>query len=202
VNPAGGGDVDLVGGVVLVLAALGWAVGTLLSRGQRLTVSPLIGAGMQMLCGGAVLGLAGLVAGELRHVDPGGASVRSLGALAYLIVFGSLLAFSAYVWLLRNAATSLVATYAYVNPVVAVGLGRPCSARRSRRDARRRRDRPRRRRADRQRAAVRAAPEQFRRTGGSRGRPRGHAGAAVAMESCVRARAPLDTAAPACIAST
>lgn len=123
VNPVGGGDIDPLGGLVLVLAAAGWATGTLLSRGQSLTVSPLVGAGMQMLCGGAVLGVAGAVAGELGRVDPAAASARSLGALAYLIVFGSLLAFSAYVWLLRNAATSLVATYAYVNPVVAVLLG-------------------------------------------------------------------------------
>lgn len=123
VNPTGGGGVDPVGGLVLVLAALGWSAGTLLSRGQRLTVPPLVGAGMQMLCGGAVLTVAGIAAGELGAVRLEETSARSLAAVAYLIVFGSILAFSAYVWLLRNASTSLVATYAYVNPVVAVFLG-------------------------------------------------------------------------------
>ena len=123
VNPAGGGDVDPVGGLLLVLAAVGWSVGTLLSRGTRLTVSPLVGAGMQMLAGGAVLLVAGVAAVEVADVRLAEASARSVGALLYLVLFGSVLAFSAYVWLLRNAATSLVATYAYVNPVVAVFLG-------------------------------------------------------------------------------
>lgn len=123
VNPVGSGAIDPVGGLLLVLAAAGWSFGTLLSRGTRLTVSPLVGAGMQMLCGGAVLAVAAVVAGELGEVRPAEASLRSVGGLLYLIVFGSIVAFSAYVWLLRNAATSLVATYAYVNPVVAVFLG-------------------------------------------------------------------------------
>jgi drug/metabolite transporter (DMT)-like permease len=123
VNPLGGGAVDPVGGLLLLLAAAGWSVGTLLSRGTRLTVSPLVGAGMQMLCGGIVLAAAALVAGEVGEVRLAEVSARSVGGLLYLIVFGSILAFSAYVWLLRNAATSLVSTYAYVNPVVAVFLG-------------------------------------------------------------------------------
>jgi drug/metabolite transporter (DMT)-like permease len=118
-----GSSIDPLGGIFLVAAALGWALGTLLSRGTQLTVPPLVGAGMQMLCGGAVLAVAGIAAGELGRVDLGGVSLRSAGAFAYLVVFGSLVAFSAYAWLLRNAATSLVATYAYVNPVVAVFLG-------------------------------------------------------------------------------
>lgn len=124
VNPVGSGSVDPVGGLVLLAAAAGWSVGTLLSRGTRLTVSPLVGAGMQMLCGGVVLAAAALLAGELAEIRPAEASLRSIGALLYLILFGSIVAFSAYVWLLRNAATSLVSTYAYVNPVVAVLLGR------------------------------------------------------------------------------
>ncbi|HSC90686.1 MAG TPA: EamA family transporter [Gaiellaceae bacterium] len=121
VNPAAPDRIDPAGGVVLLLAAAGWATGTLLSRGQRLTVPPLLGAGMQMLCGGVALLVAGALAGELGEVQA--PSWRSALALAYLVVFGSLLAFSAYVWLLRNARVSLVATYAYVNPVVAVLLG-------------------------------------------------------------------------------
>jgi drug/metabolite transporter (DMT)-like permease len=123
VNPVGGGGVDPVGGMVLVVAALAWSAGTLLSRGTRLTVPPLVGAGMQMLCASAVLAVAGVAAGELGAVRLAEASARSVGGLGYLILFGSLVAFSAYVWLLRNASTSLVSTYAYVNPVVAVFLG-------------------------------------------------------------------------------
>jgi drug/metabolite transporter (DMT)-like permease len=122
-NPASPKGIDTTGGLLLLVAAVGWATGTLLSRGQRLTVAPLLGAGMQMLCGGAALLVAGLAAGEASQVDLGAVSARSALGLTYLILFGSILAFSAYVWLLRNAGTSLVATYAYVNPIVAVALG-------------------------------------------------------------------------------
>jgi drug/metabolite transporter (DMT)-like permease len=121
VNPAASNRIDPAGAAALLLAAACWATGTLLSRGQRLTVPPLLGAGMQMLCGGVALVAAGALAGELSRVAA--PSWRSALALAYLVVFGSLLAFSAYVWLLRNARVSLVATYAYVNPVVALALG-------------------------------------------------------------------------------
>jgi drug/metabolite transporter (DMT)-like permease len=123
IDPRGSSAVDAAGGLVLLLAAVGWATGTLFSRGQQLTVAPLLGAGMQMLCGGAVLVAAGIVTGELGRLNLEQMSARSLTALAYLVVFGSIVAFSAYTWLLRNARTSLVATYAYVNPVVAVALG-------------------------------------------------------------------------------
>ena len=119
----GGGGIDPAGGVLLVLAAVGWASGTLLSRGQSLTVHPLHGAWMQMLAGGAVLAVAGVLTGEVGDVHLGEITARSLGGFVYLVLFGSLLAFSAYTWVLRNARTSLVATYAYVNPVVAVTLG-------------------------------------------------------------------------------
>jgi drug/metabolite transporter (DMT)-like permease len=123
IDPRGSSAVDLVGALVLAAAAASWATGTLLSRGRTLTVSPFVGAGMQMLCGGVALTATGLVGGELDDVHLGAVSARSGFALAYLVVFGSLVAFSAYVWLLRNASTPLVATYAYVNPVVAVALG-------------------------------------------------------------------------------
>ena len=76
-----------------------------------------------MLLGGAVIVAAGLAAGEAAEVDPEAFSVRSVAALAYLIVFGSWLAFTAYAWLLQNAPISKVSTYAYVNPVVAIVLG-------------------------------------------------------------------------------
>jgi drug/metabolite transporter (DMT)-like permease len=123
VDPAGPGGVDPAGGLVLVLAAVGWACGTLLSRGQTLTAPPLVAAGMQMLAGGAVLVVGGVLGGELGELRLADVSARSLAGFVYLVLFGSLLAFSAYVWVLRNARTSLVATYAYVNPVVAVALG-------------------------------------------------------------------------------
>jgi drug/metabolite transporter (DMT)-like permease len=122
-NPTSPGGIDTTGGLLLLVAAGGWATGTLLSRGQRLTVAPLVGAGMQMLCGGAALLVAGVTAGELGQVDLGAVSARSALGLVYLILFGSIVAFSAYVWLLRTASTALVATYAYVNPIVAVALG-------------------------------------------------------------------------------
>ena len=76
-----------------------------------------------MRAGGALLRVAGLVAGEASRVDPSSFSARSLLSLGYLIVFGSLLGYSAYVWLLRVASPALASTYAYVNPVVAVFLG-------------------------------------------------------------------------------
>jgi drug/metabolite transporter (DMT)-like permease len=117
----GGGGADPVGSVVLVLAALGWASGTLLARGAALPPQPLLAAAMQMLAGGAILTAGAAVTGELA--DIGSVSARSFAGWAYLVVFGSIVAFSAYGWLLRVAPTGLVATYAFVNPVVAVVLG-------------------------------------------------------------------------------
>jgi drug/metabolite transporter (DMT)-like permease len=117
------GAVDPTGGTVLLVAAAGWSLGTLLTRGRSLGLPPLAAAGMQMLCGGAVLIPAAAANGELGDVRVSAISATSAGALAYLVVFGSLLAFSAYVWLVRNTSVSLVSTYAYVNPVVAVLLG-------------------------------------------------------------------------------
>jgi drug/metabolite transporter (DMT)-like permease len=118
----GTGGADPVGSLVLVLAALGWASGTLLARGASLPSHPLLAAAMQMLAGGTILTVAAAATGELSEV--GAISGRSFAGLAYLVVFGSIVAFSAYGWLLRVAPTGLVATYAFVNPVVAVLLGR------------------------------------------------------------------------------
>jgi drug/metabolite transporter (DMT)-like permease len=105
------------------MASLSWAAGSLYARSAPLPRRPLVATGMQMVAGGALLALVGLGAGEWQSVRVATFSTASLLALGYLIVFGSLLAFSAYVWLLRAAPVSLVATYAYVNPVVAVLLG-------------------------------------------------------------------------------
>jgi drug/metabolite transporter (DMT)-like permease len=123
VRPGGSEDVDVVGAVVLLLAAVFWATGTLLSRSAGLPPRPLQTAGMQMLAGGSALVVGGLVAGEAGEVRLAETSLESVLALVYLIVFGSIVAFTAYQWLLRTTRTSLVATYAYVNPVVAVALG-------------------------------------------------------------------------------
>jgi drug/metabolite transporter (DMT)-like permease len=100
-----------------------WASGSFASPRVTLPRDPLVSTGWQMLLGGAVIVVVGLSLGEAAEVDPQAFSVRSVVALAYLIVFGSWLAFTAYAWLLQNAPISKVSTYAYVNPVVAIVLG-------------------------------------------------------------------------------
>jgi len=117
------GDVDLVGMLFVVGASLSWATGSLWSRTAPLPARPFVGVGMEMLAGGVALAIAGILAGELGQIDVSSFSRASILGLLYLIVFGSWIGFSAYLWLLRVARTSLVSTYAYVNPVVAVFLG-------------------------------------------------------------------------------
>jgi len=119
----GNGNVDLVGSIVLVLASLSWAIGSLYSKRAPLPAAPTLGSGIQMLSGGVLLAAAGLLTGEASSVVVSAISTESLLALAYLVVFGSIVGFSAFVWLLRVEPASRVATYAYVNPVVAVALG-------------------------------------------------------------------------------
>jgi drug/metabolite transporter (DMT)-like permease len=116
-NPA-----NLLGAAVLVFAALSWATGSLYGRNAPLPASQLLGTGMEMLAGGIVLLLLALLSGEWNSFDLHSVSLHSGLALAYLTVIGSG-AFVAYVWLLRVAPTPLVATYAYVNPLIAVLLG-------------------------------------------------------------------------------
>lgn len=120
---AGAGRVDPRGATVLVLAALSWATGSVFSRRLALPRTPLLGTAMQCLAGGALLILVGLLTGQGGNLDWAAVSLRSVLALVYLIVFGSLLGFSAYTWLLAHAPPARVATYAYVNPVVAMLLG-------------------------------------------------------------------------------
>lgn len=117
------GSFDLRGAMFAVGASIAWATGSLYSRNAPLPKRPFVGNGMQQLLGGALLLLIGTLIGELGDVHPEAFSTASLLALGYLIVFGSLIAFTSYLWLLRNARTTLVATYAYVTPVVAVFLG-------------------------------------------------------------------------------
>jgi len=112
----------IYGAAALVLAALFWAMGSLYGRHAALPPSPLLATGVEMLAGGAVLIAMACALGEWSSFNPAAVSLRSALALAYLTVVGAG-AFVAYVWLLRVAPTPLVATYAYVNPLVAVLLG-------------------------------------------------------------------------------
>ncbi len=125
VGPAklwGSSRVDILGTAVLMFSAFSWAVGSLQSRGAKLPPSPFLAAAMQMLAGGAILIVLGvLVEGGQLHWRA--ISLRSTSGLLYLVVFGSLVSFTAYIWLLQVVSTSRVATYGYVNPAVAVFLG-------------------------------------------------------------------------------
>jgi drug/metabolite transporter (DMT)-like permease len=119
----GPGRIDPLGGMIAVVAPIFWAAGSVYSRRLPLPARPLLSTGMQMLCAGVLFVIAGVVAGELGRVHLDRVSVGSALAIVYLIVFGSLVGYNAYTWLLRVAPLSLVSTYAYVNPIVAVGLG-------------------------------------------------------------------------------
>jgi drug/metabolite transporter (DMT)-like permease len=100
-----------------------WALGSFLSPRIPVPRDALVATGYEMLAGGVVLTAIGLVAYSPSRLDPGSWSARSIFGLVYLIVFGSLLGYSAYVWLLANAPIAKVSTYAYVNPVIAIALG-------------------------------------------------------------------------------
>jgi drug/metabolite transporter (DMT)-like permease len=117
------GDATVLGLLTVVVGAAMWASGAFTSTRIRLPRDPLVSTGWQMLFGGLVWGVAGVARGELPQVDPAAFSTRSIVALAYLVVFGSWVAFTAFAWLLQNAPISRVATYAFVNPVVAIALG-------------------------------------------------------------------------------
>jgi len=126
VGPTGGlgsGRVDPAGAAAILFAAFAWALGSLLSRHFAPPASPLQATALQMLAGGVLLGCASGATGEWGRFSPALVSGRSLAAVAYLVVFGSLVAFTAYVWLLRTTSPALASTYAFVNPVVAVFLG-------------------------------------------------------------------------------
>jgi drug/metabolite transporter (DMT)-like permease len=118
-----GSGSDVVGAAVLVFASLSWAIGSLYVKSAPRASSGTIGAGAQMLAGGLVLLLAGAIAREPSRLDLAHASARSLLGFAYLVTFGSLIGFTAYLYLLGHTTAAKAATYAYVNPVVAVLLG-------------------------------------------------------------------------------
>ena len=119
----GEGSFDTFGIILLLLAPLFWSMGSIYAKGADMPKSTLLSTGMQMLMGAVALFLVSLVRGELNGFNLGLVSMRSWLALAYLITFGSLIGFVSYGWLLHNAPVSLMSTYAYVNPVVAVLLG-------------------------------------------------------------------------------
>jgi drug/metabolite transporter (DMT)-like permease len=121
VGPVGGASIDAIGALACLVAPFAWAVGSVYARGAAAPDDLLLGSAMQMLAGGALLAVSGLGAGEAAQVQM--PSLASLGAVAYLVVVGSLVAYSAYVWLLRSAPLSIVSTYAFVNPAIAVALG-------------------------------------------------------------------------------
>jgi drug/metabolite transporter (DMT)-like permease len=119
----GSSGVDLTAALALMGASCSWAAGSVYGRTAPLPRAPLLAAGLEMLVGGIGALLVGIVAGEPRHLVLAAVSERSIIALAYLTVLGSLVAFTAYNWLVTVEAPARVATYAYVNPVIAVLLG-------------------------------------------------------------------------------
>jgi drug/metabolite transporter (DMT)-like permease len=116
------GGIDPVGAAVLLVAAVAWAVGSLLNRYSDLPASPLRSTGMQMLAGGAVLVVAGTLLGEVREFDPTDVPFVAYALVGYLVLV-ALVALPAYNWLLSVISPALVGTYAFVNPVIAVLLG-------------------------------------------------------------------------------
>jgi drug/metabolite transporter (DMT)-like permease len=116
-------QMDGPGVVVLLFASLLWAVGSLYNRSAHLPASPLLGTGMEMLAGSAGLFIMGTLTGEWGRLELAAITPRSLWGLLYLITGGALVGFACYTWLLRVAPTPLVATYAYVNPLIAIFLG-------------------------------------------------------------------------------
>ncbi len=116
-------DVDLTGAMLVVGASFSWASGSLYASRVRTESHPLMAAAIQMLVGGVLLFLAGAVRGEMNNFTLSTVSATSLFSVVYLLVFGSLVGFTSYSWLLREVKPSLAATYAYVNPIVAVFLG-------------------------------------------------------------------------------
>src|SRR5438477_508323 len=119
----GPGTGMMTGAIAVLVGALGWSAGIIYSRGSQLSGSPLLLSAMSLLSGSAMLLTTGTLAGEWRGFSFAQVTSRSWLALAYLIVFGSVIAFTAYNWLLERYSPTLVATHTYVNPIVAVLLG-------------------------------------------------------------------------------
>jgi drug/metabolite transporter (DMT)-like permease len=117
------GAQDLLGGFLVLGGAACWSAGSLVARYGARPASAALGNGVQMVAGGGALLLLGLIRGEAATFDPAGISTGSVAAFFYLVVFGSLIGFTSYIWLLRNTTPAVASTYAYVNPAVALFLG-------------------------------------------------------------------------------
>ena len=112
-----------IGMTILLCSSLIWSAGSLYSRAARNSSSPFLAAAQQMLCGGTLLIIAGLATGEWRHFAPQEITRQSFVAFVYLVLIGGIIGYVSYAWLLRHCEPAKVATYAYVNPIVAVLLG-------------------------------------------------------------------------------
>jgi len=112
-----------IGISILLVSSFIWSVGSLYSRVARHAASPFLTAAQQMICGGILLLFVGIVTGELRRLHPSFISISSLLSFVYLVIIGAVVGYTAYIWLLRHCEPAKVATYAYVNPIVAIVLG-------------------------------------------------------------------------------
>jgi drug/metabolite transporter (DMT)-like permease len=112
-----------IGISILLVTSFIWSAGSLYSRVAKHAASPFLTAAQQMICGGILLFVAGIATGELSRFHPSSISILSLGSFVYLVIIGAVVGYTAYIWLLRHCEPAKVATYAYVNPIVAVLLG-------------------------------------------------------------------------------
>jgi drug/metabolite transporter (DMT)-like permease len=119
----GGAPIDTAGAAALIFASISWSVGSILTRKLPLPPSKVMSSGAQMLAGGILLALSASMLGEFRNFHPANISRSAWFALLYLIVAGSIMGFTAYIWLIHHQSPTKVGTYAYVNPVVAVLIG-------------------------------------------------------------------------------
>jgi len=122
-SSSGNGTHATIGMSILLLSSFIWSAGSLYASASKNANSPFLAAAQQMVCGGTLLIAVGLARGESRQFHPGAFSALSLGAFVYLVLVGAIIGYFSYAWLLRNCEPAKVATYAYINPIVAVLLG-------------------------------------------------------------------------------
>lgn len=122
-NASGAATTDAIGVMFSILAMLGWSFGSIFARSLTLPASPFMTTSLQMLLGSIMLTGVGLILGEGARFDTSGVTGSAIFALLFLIIFGSIVAYSSYMWLLKNGNPALVSTYTYINPIVAIILG-------------------------------------------------------------------------------